>query len=75
MDVLQSDDCWVTWLVSNKQSKELVALKQFAKNDDGQIEKRMLQELWFYKLIFEDTEYDYQNKFVPIKYIKRLPKY
>jgi hypothetical protein len=72
MDVLQSDDCWVTWLVSNKQSKELVALKQFAKNDDGQIEKRMLQELWFYKLIFEDTEYDYQNKFVPIKYIKRL---
>ena len=32
----------------------------------------MLQELWFYKLIFEDTEYDYQNKFEPISYTKSI---
>ena len=28
----------------------------------------MLNELWFYKLVFEDTEYDYKNQFKPLYY-------
>jgi hypothetical protein len=85
LNVLDSEDCWVTWLVKQKDSKELLSLKQFAKQD-GQIERRLLKELWFYHLVFEKTEYDYNDQFTPvdggpkvsnegIQYILRLHNY